>query len=263
MPSIVVAGASRGLGLEFVKQLLAEGNVVIALARNPAKSSGLVAIQDKNLHVFKADTTNSASLKAAAQATAEVTGGSLDILINNAAYQNDGHAFHTITEFESDAELVDDFTQNWHTNVIGPMLTINAFLPLLRRGALKKVFSLWSGLGDAAFNLASGFSGRTAYCVTKCALDMVNVKYALALKDEGFIFVAVSPGVVNTAEAPPPPEVMPLLLKQAQDFLSVSPHWKGPIEPHESVGAMLKVLHGLKPEHNGQTLSHWGNKEWL
>ncbi|KAH9840909.1 NAD-P-binding protein [Rhodofomes roseus] len=263
MPSIVVAGASRGLGLEFVKQLLAEGNVVFALVRDPAKSASLASIQDKNLHVFKADVTDPVALKAAAQATADVTGGSLDILIHNAAYQNDAHAFHTITEFSSDTELIEDFNKTWHTNVIGPILTINAFLPLLRKGTTKKIFTLWSGAGEPAFTVASEFVGRAAYCVSKCALDMVNVKYALALKDEGFICVAISPGVVNTAEAPPPPEAMPFITKQVQGFVNVNPNWKGPFEPNESVELMLKVLHNLRPEHNGQTLSHWGNKEWL
>jgi short-subunit dehydrogenase len=63
MPSYVVAGASRGLGLQFVTDLLAKGNTVFALARNPTSSKGLSQIDDKNLHIVKADITNSVSLR--------------------------------------------------------------------------------------------------------------------------------------------------------------------------------------------------------
>lgn len=48
--------------LEFVVQLLAGGNTVIALARNPGSAKSLVAIKDKNLHILKADITNAEEL---------------------------------------------------------------------------------------------------------------------------------------------------------------------------------------------------------
>lgn len=103
---------------------------------------------------------------------------------------------------------------------MGPILTMNAFLPLLKKGQMKKVITLSSGLGDPELNRQSGFAAHSSYCVSKCALEMVVVKYArrcyhfflmflcltiailVALQDEGFIFLAISPGVVNTAEAP-------------------------------------------------------------
>ncbi|PCH40320.1 NAD(P)-binding protein [Wolfiporia cocos MD-104 SS10] len=201
MPSYVVAGASRGLGLEFVHQLLANGHTVIALARSPATSKGLNAISDKNLHVVKADITDSASLNAAAEETSRITGGTLDVLINNGVFQDPRYRFNDILHFPSESALLGDLNANWNTNVLGPILTTNAFLPLLRSGNTKKILTLSSGLGDAALNLASGFPGQVAYCIAKCALEMVNVKYALALKDEGFTCLAISPGVVNTAEA--------------------------------------------------------------
>lgn len=82
MVSYVVAGASRGIGVsihraarqmflfltelffqyEFVVQLLAKGNLVIALARNPS-SGKLAELKDKNLHIVKGDITDHHSLK--------------------------------------------------------------------------------------------------------------------------------------------------------------------------------------------------------
>lgn len=263
MPSYAVAGASRGLGLEFVKQLLSKGNTVIALVRTPATAHGLHAIHDANLHIVKADIADPASLKTAAEETAKITGGSLDVLINNGVFQDPKHAFHDILTFPDEQTLTENFNASWSTNVLGPIYTVNAFLPLLRNGALKKVLTLSTGLADPALNLDAEFGYHVAYCVSKCALEMVNVKYAVALRKEGFIFLAISPGVVNTAEAPPPPEVLPKILEQAAAFQKVYPHWTGPIQPPESVEKMLAVLDGVKPEDSGKFVSHLGSRQWL
>ncbi|EIM84670.1 NAD-P-binding protein [Stereum hirsutum FP-91666 SS1] len=263
MPSYVVAGASRGLGLEFVVQLLSGGNTVIALARDPSAKS-LVAIKDSNLHILKADITDPDALKAAAEETARITGGSLDVLINNAAYTNRLTAFLDVTQFPDTSALLADFNTSFSTNVLGPTLTTNAFLPLLKKGTLKKVLTLSSGMGDPEMNLKAGISNQVAYCVSKSALEMINVKFALALKDEGFTFLAISPGLVNTQEGIPPPEIMPHIVKMVQSFKSVYPDWSGvPLETPESVGFMLDILDKVTPEDSGKFISHKGNKEWL
>ncbi|PCH34575.1 NAD(P)-binding protein [Wolfiporia cocos MD-104 SS10] len=210
MPAYVIAGASRGLGLEFVHQLIAQGHTVIALARNPYAATGLTAIDNKNLHVIKADITDSVTLKAAAEETAKITGGSIDVLINNGAFWERRHMFHNILEYEDEASLLSDFNANWHTNVIGPILTTNAFLPLLRAGRTKKILTLSTGIADPELVRASGYAGQCAYSVSKCALEMVNLKFSLALKDEGFTCLAISPGVVNTSDAPRTPAQPPL-----------------------------------------------------
>jgi len=217
----------------------------------------------KSLFFVKADITDPEALKLAAEETAKVTGGGLDVLINNAAYQDDTYAFHGIDQFPSEQALIENFNKAWSTNVLGPILTTNAFLPLLRKGTVKKVLTLSSGKGDPAAVLQSGFEGSASYSVTKCALEMVNVKFATRLANEGFIFLAISPGVVNTASAPPPPEVMPLLMKMVGSFKKVYPDWKGPMEPPESVRLMLGVLDNATPNENGAFLSHLGNKQWL
>lgn len=74
--------------------------------------------------------------------------------------------------------LLTDFNAAFSTNVLGPVLTTNAFLPLLKKGSLKKVLTLSSGFGDEEFNLKAGTWQQSAYCASKAALDMVNVKFA-------------------------------------------------------------------------------------
>lgn len=59
----VVTGASRGIGLEFVKQISAKGHNVFALARDPEGSEGLKGLVDNKVFALKADTTCGRSLK--------------------------------------------------------------------------------------------------------------------------------------------------------------------------------------------------------
>lgn len=84
--------------------------------------------------------------------------------------------------------------------MIGVVHTVNAFLPLLRAGTTKKVVTLSSGLGDLDLTLKSGFMGQFAYSVSKAAVNMMNAKYAAEYAEQGFVFLAISPGLVATAE---------------------------------------------------------------
>lgn len=90
----------------------------------------------------------------------------------------------------------------FRVNTLGTINTTNAFLPLLRAGTAKKVITLSSGAGDVAFTTASGASGQLGYSISKAALNMAVAKFAVALKAEGFVFLALSPGIVDTVTVP-------------------------------------------------------------
>ncbi|EJD36368.1 putative short-chain dehydrogenases/reductase [Auricularia subglabra TFB-10046 SS5] len=270
MASYVVAGASRGIGLEFVAQLARKPeNVVFALARNPDGSKDLQALSSKsNVHILKADITDPKGLQArlvAADAVAKVTGGSLDVLINNGAIQ--GNFFWlTIDEYPTPEDLVDDFRKVFDTNVLGTILPTNAFLPLLRKGQVKKVLSLSSGLADPASVLMVGNKYGAAYGITKVGVEMANIKYATKYKEEGFTFLTISPGIVKTDMNAPPekPEYLERLQEAAMQFAKFAPPtFTGPIETSESVSKMLSVLDNVTPEDSGKFLSHHGDRNWL
>ncbi|KZV96957.1 NAD(P)-binding protein [Exidia glandulosa HHB12029] len=264
MPSYVVAGASRGLGLEFVVQLAAKGNEVFALARNPDQSKGLQELKGKpGVTILKADITDPVSLRAAAEQVAKATGGGLDVLINNAAWFSEKNAFLQIDDYPTDQELIDDFKLSFETNVLGPILTTNIFIPLLLKGKTKKVLSLSTGVADPAFVLKSEFPYGVAYGIAKTGVEMANVKYAIKYKKDGLVFLAISPGVVNTALEPPPPEVIPKLQEMVTAFQKVAPHFTGPITPTESVNLMLGVLDRTTIEESGSFVSHLGTRDWL
>jgi hypothetical protein len=78
----------------------------------------------------------------------------------------------------------------------------------------------------------------------------------VALKDEGFSFLLVSPGVVNTAEAPPTDGEMKEIMEMATTFMKKYPHWTGPISPAESVGMMIRIIDGLTVQDSGKFVSH-------
>ena len=90
----------------------------------------------------------------------------------------------------------------FRTNVVGVAHTINAFLPLLRAGQTKKVITISTGLAATDVVLISGFNVNPQYPISKAAVNMLVAEYAVSLRDEGFTFLAISPGVVNTAEKP-------------------------------------------------------------
>lgn len=80
------------------------------------------------------------------------------------------------------------------------MHTINAFLPLLRAGSLKKVITISTGVADLEFVLKSELALGAPYAISKAAVTMAVAKYAVQFKSEGFLFLALSPGFVNTFE---------------------------------------------------------------
>ncbi|TDL25348.1 NAD(P)-binding protein [Rickenella mellea] len=267
MTSYVVTGGSRGLGLEYVKQLSEDPkNVVFGLVRNKKRATRLFDLNRQNVHIIEADIVDPEGLQIAAKEVSNVTGGKLDVLINNAAYvleaERVGLTLSTYPEGKFDV-LEKDLKESFNVNVIGVIHTINAFLPLLRAGRAKKVMSLSSGLGDYDFTLKDSFAIHSPYSISKAALNMVVVKYAAELAGEGFVFLAVSPGFVNTQETEPTPKEIESFKGILKKFQVVYPSFEGPTTPESSVRMTLDVLNKSTVDDSGAFLSHYGNKEWL
>lgn len=82
---------------------------------------------------------------------------------------------------------------------MGTIHTTNTFLPLLRAGTTKKAITISTGGADPDFNAKTGSAGQVGYMISKAALNMAVAKFAAALKREGFVFLSISPGLVDTA----------------------------------------------------------------
>lgn len=185
MPSVAIVGASRGLGLEFVRQYLADGWTVHASAR---QEGDLEALRALGAAAYRADVTDEASLSAMAAAIE----GSLDLLIANAGVGS------------RDATIADLDAEKWarvmRINTLGPLLAARTLGAKVRQGGT--IAALSSVLGSIADN--SG--GSWSYRMSKAALNMGLSCLAIELKPRDVKVLALHPGWVQTdmggAQAP-------------------------------------------------------------
>lgn len=84
-------------------------------------------------------------------------------------------------------------------NVLGPIHTVKIFLPLLRKGSLKKIVIIGTEGGERDFVRRVHLHETAAYGITKAAESMVATKYGMELESEGFTVVSVSPGFVDVS----------------------------------------------------------------
>jgi NAD(P)-dependent dehydrogenase (short-subunit alcohol dehydrogenase family) len=177
MPSVAIVGASRGLGLEFVQQYLADGWTVHASAR---QASALEALRNLGAAAYRADVTDEASLAAMAAAIA----GSLDLVIANAGV---GAREPVLDEIDAAA-----WAQVMQVNALGPLLVARTLGKKVRQGGT--IAALSSVLGSIADN--SG--GIWSYRMSKAALNMGLSCLAIELKPRDVKVLALHPGWVQT-----------------------------------------------------------------
>jgi NAD(P)-dependent dehydrogenase (short-subunit alcohol dehydrogenase family) len=188
MPSALITGANRGIGLEFAKQYLADGWRVYATCRDPNSASELRQLADKSgdkLRILALNVTDPASVKAAA---AELDGQAIDLLLNNAGVGGvRGQTIGNI-DYEAWAKVLD-------ANTMGPMRVSEAFVDHVARSKRKLIVTLTSGMGSIADNTSGG---SVPYRSSKAAVNMVMRSLAIDLAPRGITCVVVNPGWVRT-----------------------------------------------------------------
>ncbi|KAF8204482.1 hypothetical protein K438DRAFT_1757681 [Mycena galopus ATCC 62051] len=257
MSSYVVTGASRGIGLEYVRQLSANSeNKVFAVVRNKATATHLHGLSRSNVTILEADATDAKALQLAAVEVSKVTGDKLDYLINNAGSST--FPGFTLDSFPNPEAVEKDLLDHFKANTISVVHSTNAFLPLLKNGAAKKVLTMSSAHGDLDLVLAGEVIGLASYGISKAALNMVVAKYAAQFKSEGFVFLAMSPGMVDTSETKTSEPTAGALEEHkmlSKSVAKVWPNFKGPITPEESVRMQLEVLDRWKVEDTESLMS--------
>ena len=195
----LVTGATRGIGLETVRQLAETGVHVLLAGRNRDKAvEAALQLQRQGLLVeaIALDVTDSASIAAAAQEV-ERKHGKLDILVNNAGIIAD----------EADKGVSGQSIATWRktfdTNLFGVIETTQAFLPLIRKSDAGRIVNVSSLLGSISEhqNPASfiyDFKGVPSYNVSKSAVNAWTVHLAHELKDTGIKVNTIHPGYVKT-----------------------------------------------------------------
>ncbi len=193
MPTVLVTGASRGLGLELVRQYSADGWQVIATARDPARSRDLAAVAAKHpsVEVHGLDVADFDAIDALA---ARLDGRAVDVLLNNAglfgpkarAEQDPRQEFGTV-DYRIWSELL-------RVNTMAPVKMAEAFVAHVARSAQRKIVTITSGVGSIA-----NADGRTlAYRSSKAAANMLMRNLSFDLAPRGVVTAAVCPGWVRT-----------------------------------------------------------------
>ncbi len=195
----LVTGATRGIGLETVRQLAEAGVHTLLAGRDPARAGAAAhALQADGLPVeaIVLDVTDAASIDAAAR-TIEDRHGRLDILVNNAGIAIDDGQKGTA------GQSLETWRTTFDTNLFGLVATTQALLPLLRKSASGRIVNVSSLLGSIAqhqdpASFIYAMKGIPAYNVSKTAVNAWTVHLAHALEDSGIKVNTIHPGYVRT-----------------------------------------------------------------
>jgi NAD(P)-dependent dehydrogenase (short-subunit alcohol dehydrogenase family) len=186
--SIVVTGASRGLGAALARALAEAGARLVLVARDPAALEEVAAgIRAKGgeAHAIAADVADAGSAARIAGFASAVL-GPVDVLIHGASSLG---PVPLVPLAETDDR---DFEAALQTNLLGPFRLTRAFagsMALARRGLVVHVTS------DAA---TSAYPRWGAYGVSKAALEHLGRIWAAELEDTGVRFLNVDPGEMDT-----------------------------------------------------------------
>ncbi len=223
-PTLLITGANRGLGLEFVKQYAEDGWQVIACCRWPDDARDLKNLADKSsdqIEIHQLDVADFEEIDALALI---LQGRSIDLLINNAGVYPESSFGHV--DYEAWAEA-------FHINSMAPMKMVEAFAAHVASSQLRKIVTLTSKMGSIDDNTSGG---SYIYRSTKAAGNMVMKSLAVDLKPMGIASTILHPGWVRTDMGGP----------------------NGLIDAPESVSGMRKVIESLTLENSGRFVAYDG-----
>ncbi|EGZ25741.1 hypothetical protein PHYSODRAFT_555450 [Phytophthora sojae] len=206
--TVLITGASRGIGLAFVKHYLKEGWNVIAAVRAVDKAKE----QLKGLKVWNVVQVDVAEQKSIEDMARKLNGVCIDLIINNAG---------TTGMHNLDETTPEDCVRQFQVNALGPLLVTRALLPNLQLAVSARgsafVAQVTSRIGSISDN-SSG--GAYAHRASKGALNVFTKSLAIDLEPQNIGCLLLHPGNVNTAYS----------------------NFNGAVEPEESVEGMARLI---------------------
>jgi len=227
MPTILITGTNRGLGLEAVRQYAADGWTVHACCRNPDDATDLNAIagDNANVTVHRLDVADFATIDRLADS---LNGEAIDVLLNNAGvYGGDRQEF-----------MNDDFaawSKTFRVNTMAPHRMSEVFVDNVASSGQKVVVIMSTIMAS----MTGENSGKLhIYRTSKAAVNMVMRLLSVDLAERGITTFSIHPGWVRT------------------DMGGTT----APLSPEESVAGIRQVIAGAGPETNGRFMTWDGNE---
>jgi NAD(P)-dependent dehydrogenase (short-subunit alcohol dehydrogenase family) len=229
MPTVLITGANRGIGAEFVKQYSSAGWRVHACFRSLDKAEALrnlAAIPHSNIMLHQIDLSDFEQIDMLALT---LTNETIDILINNAGiFPDKGSKGFKDTDY-------DMWSYAFRVNSMAPLRMAEALIEHVAKSSEKKIVFISSKVGSISANTTGA---HYAHRSSKVALNMVAKSLSIDLAPRGISIATIEPGWVRS------------------DMGGNS----APISPEESVSGMTKIIEHLNPRNSGEFVSYNGQK---
>jgi len=231
--TVLITGASRGIGFEMARQYAEAGWTVIATARRPQDAKNLVelAAQRRNVRLEALDVVDASSIAALQQ---RLAGQPIDVLINNAGDTDQfrGQSFGKLAH--------DRFAYLMELNAHGPIRVAEALIANVEAGTQRKIVAV-SSLAGSFGAQGGGMPGGYWYKASKAALNMLMLSLSQDLKARGIVVASLSPGQVDT-----------------QGYAARGITMPGMVDVKVSVEGMRKVIAALTPAQSGTFIRYSG-----
>jgi len=199
MPTVLITGANRGIGLALARGYAGEGWHVHACCRHPNKAKDLKALEEDfgdRIVLHRLDVTDGLMVAGLAR---ELAGEAIDVLINNAGVSGPRSGFGE-TDYDRWQAVI-------AVNSFAPLHMAERFAEQVARGERKLIVNISSKMGSIAANVSSN---SIIYRASKAALNQISKCVSVALAPRGITVILFHPGWVSTdmggAEAPVTPE---------------------------------------------------------
>ena len=226
MPTVLITGANRGIGLALARGYAAEGWRVLACCRHPDKAEDLKALKvevGERVAIHRLDVTDGLKV---ANLSRELADEAIDLLINNAGVS--GRGGFGETDF-------DRWQPVFAVNTFAPLRVAERFVEQVARSERKLIVNISSKMGSIGANVSSD---SITYRASKTALNQISKCLSVALAPRGITVILFHPGWVSTdmggAEAP--------------------------VTPADSAAGIRATIAGVTAEDNGRFFNYDGEE---
>jgi len=219
----MVTGGGRGIGSKLVERYLAQGETVIATARQPA---AVAQLQAAGAEAYQLEVTDNAAVAALAK---QLEGRAIDVLVNNAGVIGGANP-QALGELD-----LNDWAQTMAINVFAPFAITQALLDNVMASPEKKIVVISSVMGSIANNAAPD---KMIYRSSKAAVNQVCKGLHNALSPKGAIVVPMHPGWVSSDMGGP----------------------SAPVTPTDSAAGLARVIDALTPAQSGRLWDYQGTE---